>query len=65
LTCLETKERGVTIEMVCKRIDLFEGKIGHGFEFYVVGFYPSNTIQAPEEKRRAPHPLQQVCGNLR
>jgi hypothetical protein len=30
--------------VVCKRIELFIGRIGRGIEFYVVGFYPSNTV---------------------
>jgi hypothetical protein len=29
--------------VVCKRIELFIGRIGHIIEFYVVGFYPSNS----------------------
>jgi hypothetical protein len=30
--------------VVCQRIELFIGRIGCRIEFYVVGFYPSNTI---------------------
>jgi hypothetical protein len=44
LACSKTKEGGITIGMDCKRIGLFEGKIGHRFELYVVGVYPSNII---------------------
>jgi hypothetical protein len=39
--------------VVCKRIELFIGKIGRGIEFYVVGFYPSNTAHS---SLRSAHP---------
>jgi hypothetical protein len=36
----------------CKRIELFKGRIGSGIEFYVVGFYPSNTIMMNDDGER-------------